>query len=181
MNPLLAASLFDSPWIILAIMAASAIANWLSKRRQQQQEQQEELENPSAAPELELSSDFERRLREMLGQEPPLLPAPPVIQETAADDWAREARGETAPVPRRQDVTAVLPPPLISESAFQPGPTAVRRVEATARPAPTALVAESALRPSRRRAGGVNWRNPRTARQAFVASLVFGPPKGLEN
>jgi len=25
------------------------------------------------------------------------------------------------------------------------------------------------------------WRDPRNARQAFVASLVFGPPKGLES
>jgi hypothetical protein len=24
------------------------------------------------------------------------------------------------------------------------------------------------------------WRDPRNARQAFVASLVFGPPKGME-
>lgn len=185
MNPLLAASLFDSPWVILAIMAASAIANWLAKRRQQQQEQQErqeELENSSAAPEPELSHDLDRRLRELLGQETSPLP-PPIIREVQTEDWARPAGGEIPTARQHSAVPIRLPPPLNAGEVEKPVAAETRRPSrlTTEAAPPVAVDLQPRWQARRRKVGAVDWRNPRSARQAFVASLVFGPPKGLES
>jgi hypothetical protein len=199
MNSIVAASLFDSPWVIAAFVIAGAAINWLSQRRQQKQERQKQEQEqrggtPSAAPPKPAGEfDMEETLRRLLGEES-LPPAAPSVPRPVPPPIPRPV----APPPRRfeegDDETYVQLPPVMAPKPAWVVPTpravaAARQVDAAAReasaapPAPVAPVINLGLvlRSRARKRTSWNWGSQAGARQAFVASLVFGPPKGLES
>ena len=202
--------LFDQPWLVAVFIIVGLISNWLMKRRQEQEAaRRPEGERPSAPEKPEEEFDLEAAMRRLLGEPPSSQPAPPppVIpgaqrpppradsrqpdaeelrsgqawQEEAQEGWAEEGE-QPRPTP------PPLRPPLVSQSPV--GVTVPTEAQAQAarrfaqshaagdqRPATVVHGSGSRLHAGARAA---YWRNPRNARQAFVASLVFGPPKGLE-
>lgn len=192
-TPIIAAGLFDSPWVIIAIVVASGIANWLSKRRAEKNgELPPSDQQPSAPPSP--PADWEERLRRMLGEDiptatpPPTAAPPPIIRPAtptrSAPPLLRPARQAAPPVaPRRPPPVEVVPlivPQTVKEASAEIEETG-RRYELQEAAARAAL-RQAATRAPRRTTGlTASLRQPQAARQGFVASLVFGPPKGLES
>ncbi len=180
------------------------------RRQEKEAGQQADSEAPPLPDKPPGELNLEETLRRLLGQEtPPQQPVPPPIiprtappRPPAPPEWQDEeyVRSEQEWMEEIQDSRAgagemprPTPPPLRSP------PTAPARPTAT-----IILPSEEQAQAARRfeqlneqgrhpasvvHAGGghsvagtrtAHWRNPRNARQAFVASLVFGPPKGLE-
>jgi hypothetical protein len=206
MNTFLAASLFDSPWVILVIVIVGALSNWLMKRRQGNQQRNvppegDELLPPPAEPQERSPRelDLQEVLRQILGGEPPPRPTqPPPIPSVRRDAKPTEVWSDEEQFQRQQTLMDEAEEP--SESP-QPRPTLPRAhatgVEPGQRPEQIARHAEPFMESGRHPAtvvstgrphrshGGTRAialvRDPRTLRQAFVASLVFGPPKALES
>ena len=201
MNTLFAAGLFDSPWIVAALIVGSALVNWLSKRRQEKQEagkppEGEEPSPRSGPPAGEF--DLEEILRRLTGEKPsPPTPAPPLIprppqrelppvqtgwaEEPLPPERTRQPASHTAPDLR--PFVAAAQASVTSPATSQEVEQAERRFEQLREQAehPATVVSHIRQRPSRPGSRGVaRWRNPRSVRQAFVASLVFAPPKSLE-
>lgn len=202
MNTLIAAGLLDSPWIVLVFLAVSAIASWISKRRQEKQ-LREELgeEQPPVGPETPRGEiNLDEVMRRLMGEKtptaspaPPPIPNPPRNQprvlEIPGQKPARSSWVEKAKEAKRNRPDSSSPPPVISGKPTPlPGQQNVssvdlqkayenaRRFARNERQREVSRVARS--RSSLR--GNDYWRNRENARRAFVASLVFGAPKGLE-
>jgi hypothetical protein len=192
MNGLLAVGLFDNPWVVVSIVIAGWLVNWLSKRRQEKQtDHRPEGEDPSPSsgkPPGEFN--WEEVIRRLMGEEPPA-PAPPRVpragrgEAPSAPDWQEEEPFQ----PARRPVSPV-PPPLIAVPTANVTATAVSGDEEAARrfehfneqgrhPA-TVIGHGRGYRSGVGKRAASRWRDPRSARRAFVASLVFGTPKGLE-
>jgi len=164
-NPLLANSLFDNPWVVGAVIILGAIVNWLAKRREEKKARQPDGDDGPEAETAPAEFNLEETLRRLLGEGEPL-PTPP------------------------QSTTDLQPPPLPAAASTtldairqQQQDDAIRRFEELTDHArhPAKVVThgrENRSRPARRSAS--RWRDPRTARQAFVASIVFAPPKCME-
>ncbi len=184
MNVIFAASLFDSPWMVAALIVGSALVNWLSKRRQEKQAGKpsgnDEPPPRSDQPSGEIS--LEETLRRLMGEDP-LAPqtAPPPIP-----DWEEEAPFQ----PARETVPALRPPPIAmphagitTTAAREHLEQAVRRFEQLnelgRHPATVVRHGRGHRLPGSRRVAS-RWRDPQSARRAFVASIVFAPPKSLE-
>jgi len=198
MNTLFAASLFDSPLLLALIVIGGAIANWLAKRRQEKQAGGKlpgKAPPPPNKPSGEVS--LEEVLRRLLGGEPQETPAPPPLpgtpqaQPPPIDTWmeeeARRQDREWSGEDSEEEIQAApaARPPRIAGA----GPAVARPV--VGEPAAQAAVSLTAIsdqghppvaRVEHRRAGrrAAFWRNPSNARRAFVASVVFAPPKGLQ-
>jgi hypothetical protein len=188
MNLVFAAGLFDQPWLVAVVVIAGAIINWLSQRRQEKQQQKEEQRSHGAAPEsspkAEKAFDVEEALRRLLGEEP-LKPtaAPPPIPPTIVK------LPSPPPVGRGNVNVPMLVPPLIAVAV--PTVASVRISDTTEQAALRLARADEQVQHSL--AGGLHrgparsgnrnsyWRNRSSVRRAFVGSLVFGPPKGLES
>ena len=187
--------MFDNPWVVVVIVVISALANWLSKRREAKQaDQQPEGDEPateSGKPPAEFN--LEDALRRLMGEEKPA-PAPPPLahairgSSSSEPEWEEE---EEPFQPVRQTVPPLLPPVI---SAAQTSFTATvvseqlkeaaRRFEQSSvqRSQPATVVRHShGYRSRTGKRSASQWRDPRSARRAFVASLVFGTPKGLES
>jgi len=203
MNTLFAAGFFDSPWLVVILVIVGAISNWLMKRRQEKESEDRPEGEPPALPDKPKGEfNLEEALRGLLGEEPQPPPAPPPIPHpTQAKPPRIEARMEeesqepervwveeggddgvrTAPAARSSPIARTVSPvasAVVGESAAQ----AAARLPAISEHAdrPTAGVAHGLQhRPhaSRRTAF---WRDRRNARQAFVTSVIFAPPKGLQ-
>jgi type IV secretory pathway VirB10-like protein len=153
--------------------------------------------DPESRPPIETT--LEREIRRLLGEEPPppapapAPPPPPVFQDTSAPP--RLDRGQR-PLPPRPIVfqvpSVVVPSQEERSTGFQRAQhlhedvaERLRRVEALAekhgKPRRKALT-ESLNGPAAGHSAiwGIR-HNREAARNAFVASLVFGPPKGLES
>lgn len=176
-SPLHIAGLFEGPWVIFALVLASVAIQALTKKRQANAERRN-APNPSAAPNPQVPKDWEERLRRMLGDEvlpPPKIPPivhapqsksnPPVIRPSRAD----APRIEVAP---RTMTAAEVPVENVQD--------AVRRFEQID---PAVMTPVRPIGQTKNTLGGTlgaSLRRREAARQAFVAALVFGPPKGLE-
>ena len=128
-----------------------------------------------------------------MGEEPPEpAPAPPRIPRAAQDElppipeWQQEEpfqpAGQTVPPLR-------LPPIVVAEAsvptiaASEQQEQAVRRFEQLNEQGRHPATVVGRGRGNRMRAGkraASLWRDPRSARQAFVGSVVFAPPKSME-
>jgi hypothetical protein len=194
MTALFAAGLYDNPWVIVAIFIFGALINWLSKRRQEKQAGhpvEGDEPSPSSGKPQETFS-LEETLRRLMGEEPPApVPAPPTIPGAAdrdlspVEDWQEEEPFQ----PTRETVRALRPPPIVGQpsiittAASEQLEQAARRFEQLndqgRHPA-------TVVRHWRRNSSGAarqtasRWRDRRSARQAFIGSIVFGPPKSLE-
>ncbi len=201
MNALFAAGLFDSPWVIAALVIGSALANWLAKRRQEKQARnQSEDESPppaSSAPPGEFN--LEETLRRLMGEEPPApSPAPPPLIPRAArrdlppvqtpteikplpPEWMRQPARSASPV--LQPPIALATAGMLAHEARLEDAQAVQRFEQLNEQGrhPAKVVTHTRQRPVRSGARGTSrWRDVRSVRRAFVASLVFAPPKSFE-
>ncbi len=200
MNALFAAGLFDSPWIVAALIIGSALANWLAKRRQEKQARHQsegdEPSPPASTPPGEFN--LEETLRRLMGEEPPpQAPTPPVIPRAArgelppARTWSEEEPLPPEPAPPPARPAAPLSRPAITlaqvsvtrREASEPEEQAARRFEQLNEQGrhPARVVSHTRQRPSRSGPRGASrWRDARSVRRAFVASLVFAPPKSFE-
>ena len=195
LTPIIAAGLFDSPWVIIALVIASGIANWLSKRRAEKNGELPPSDQETSAPPSAAPPDWEERLRRMLGEDvptatpPPTAAPPPIIRPTepprSAPPLLRPARQAAPPAPPRRpppvEIVPVIVPQSVNEASAEIEETG-RRYELQEAAAKAALLRQAMTRAPRRTTGlKAALRQPQAARQAFVASLVFGPPKGLES
>lgn len=193
MNTLFAASLFDNPWLVAVIVIGGALINWLSKRRAEKQAGQppegDEPSSSSGKPPGQLS--LEETLRRLMGEEPHAPVPPPIPRADRSElppepDWQEEEPfqpvRETVP-PLLPPLIAVVPASVRTTAVSEQEEEAARRFEQfneQGRHPATAIGHGRGYRSGAGRRTAPRWRDPRSARQAFVASLVFGPPKGLE-
>ena len=182
MHQLLASSLFDSPWLIIVIVLGSAIAKWLGKKRQPEGQ---EGEGRSDEPELRGQTALERRLQEFLAkppQSPRPTPAPPPLLAEFEDDWVSQVRREILMSQRKTTPPPVVTSqPLIMESdgvSPEAAQRFVKLAEEAEHPPATVDLVPRWKKPHNSKAA--YWRNARNARHAFAASVILGPPKGLE-
>jgi hypothetical protein len=214
MNTVVAASFFDSPWVLPIIVLLGALTNWLMKRRQGNQAENQPSGDdpvpPSKTPErLQRPLDLQEVLRQLLGGEaPPRAPQPPPIPPVMRDAqpaevwpdeeqfqpeqaWMDEAQEthEAARPPAIQTAPPSRPHPALAGANAnriknsEPNEEAVRRFEQLNEQGrhPATVVNTGRGRRSRTGVRAVALlRDSRTVRQAFIASLVFGPPKAFE-
>lgn len=204
MNTLFAAGLFDNPWLVAIFVIVGLISNWLMKRRQETEagEQRPESEPPPVTDQPK-GFDLEAALRRLLDEATPSQPQPPppIIPRTlptgasSPSDWQDEASGrperdwmEEARAEARGN-TVQTPPPLpsapreratIIQASEEQTQAARRFAQLNQQGRHPAGVVHAQGRHSRTGTRLAAWRDPRNARQAFVASLVFGTPKGME-
>lgn len=202
MNPILAAGLFDNPWIVAVILVGGALVNWLSQRRQAKQQQehqpQEDTSSPPNKPKGEF--DMEEMLRRLLGEQTtPPVPAPPPTprgpqgqrpppppvwrggsKTPPVRTWMEDSNEAGMPV-RLPPPLAVARPVAVSVEVRQSSEQAALRFEQLNEQGRHPEVAHALRRRSRTSPQAVQWRDRKSVRRAFVASLVFGPPKGLES
>ncbi len=205
MNALLAAGLFDSPWIVAALVIGSALANWVAKRRQEKQGPPPADGAEPASPPNNPPSEFnlEETLRRLLGEEPPRPPRPPPLippppqtrseEKPPLPDWTQRNRAEEATRTARrpaQPSTPVLRPPITlppasvtSRAASRQEAQAAKRFEQLNEQGRHPATVVNHVRHRSGRMGPrttSQWRNVRSVRRAFVTSLVFAPPKSFE-
>ncbi|MCX6914920.1 MAG: hypothetical protein NT167_18020 [Verrucomicrobia bacterium] len=192
MNPLFASGLFDSPWMVAIIIIVGAISNWVTKRRQEKQaEQPPEGDEPAPTASKPTGGlNLEETLRRLMGEEP--APAPPRIPRAAQVElppvpaWHKEEPFQAA----RHPVPPLRPPPVVvaqasstTIAASEQQVQAARRFEQLneqgRHPATVLGRGRENRSPAGKRAAS-RWCDPRSARQAFVGSIVFAPPKSLE-
>lgn len=205
MNTIAAASLFDSPWVLLVILLAGALAQWLMKRRMRREaarrSQGEGSQSASGSRQpSQRELDLQDALRDLLGGEPsPRAPQPPPLPPAQRGAQPEDVWFGDEPFERERTWTEappaipepVRPPPI--QIAPPPRPEPVRQVRPVvpaartsgllAGPATRAAVVVTAQRKRSSRTGAravALVRDARTVRQAFLASLVFGPPKAFE-
>jgi hypothetical protein len=210
MNTLFAAGLFDSPWLLAVIVIGGALAKWLAKRRQEKEAGEQPEVEPSLPDNPLGELTLEDALRRLLGQEsssqqpapPPIIPSTVPTGPSSTTDWHVEEYGkrgqnwmEEIPENRAEvrETTAQMPP-LLRPTPFAQARAAASIISPSEELLPAVghleKLSESGQRPAtvvhgvarhlRQSARAAYWRNPRNAREAFVASLVFGPPKGME-
>ena len=214
MNTLIAASLFDSPWVLVVIVLGGALSQWLMKRRQRNQADKrpdgdEPVPTAGAHEPSQRQLDLQEALRQLLGGGPPPRapqppPIPPVMRDAQpAEVWSDEEQfqPEQAWMDEAQETyEAARPPAIQTAPPSRPHPALARanatrievsehNEEAVRRFAqlseqgrhPATVVNTGRGRRSRTGARAVALvRDAQTVRQAFVASLVFGPPKAFE-
>jgi len=201
MYPILAAGLFDNPWIVAVIIVGGALINWLSQRRQAKQQGEPPPEGAAPTSPKKASEEFnmEEALRRLLGEQVvPPSPAPPPIprasqEQRPASPAVRRVVPTAPPVRTRLEdsregyMSVLSPPPIavarpvaLSAQGGTDSDRAAMRFEQLNEQGRHPAVAHGLRRHSRSGAWGSLWRDRRSVRRAFVASLVFGPPKGLE-
>ena len=167
----------------------------------------ERLPSPGAEERPERPPDLQEVLRQLLGGEPPPQATPPPIPRAVRDgetspSWSDEEqegvwKGETqeAYEEARPAVCEIAEPSR--QHAIALAQTNANRIEAGERQEkdarrfaqlieqgehPATVVNTAHGHHSRPGARAVSlWRDPRTVRRAFVASVVFAPPKAFEN
>lgn len=189
MTPLLASTSWENFIVPLVLLAVSALAAFLNKRRQGQNQEEvtDEMEPPSAAPTrprraepMESEEDIQEALRRLLGGEPaPQPPPPPILPPViAAPQPPFEDEGPPPPIRVPLPQRSMAPTARPAAGAVAPGG---QQVAAATTISQVATVAYK----SRRRSTQAQQvrsliRDRRTVRAAFVTSQVFGPPKAFE-
>jgi len=195
----------DNFWILLALVIGSAIWEWLKKKGQTEQTGSGHGEPesphstsaphrpataPPAASPHPATSEWEKELRRLLGGEPPgpSRSPPPVVTAAPVARTVPPRLAESRIAEAERSVVVQLPALEDSTTAFQRAShlhegvaERLKRVEeitehhlgkvpALLRPNLSAETAQTISLV----------RHPRTARQAMIASLIFGPPRALE-
>lgn len=174
--PMLA--LFDDASSIILTILFFAFLKWM-----QGGEKKEQAESSEPAParnrEPAVEPDWQEVMRQILGGEPPP-PKPAPAQPRPTTPPPIQSPRESAPL--RTPVRPAQPPTLpASTTGFSKG-----RGQVAAKPihagttAPVKLKIRTARRKRKSASAGIQWRKPGSARKAFIASVVFDPPKGFE-
>ena len=180
------AALEDMGWLIFVIIA---ILSQLfgGKKKQEEEQPLESGEQPPPQQGASKPSNLEEELRRLLSggsdqqpmppvEEPPELVAPPVIQSaspTPEPEWEPEPVVETA-TPLHEAKEAYQQASQLHESVAE----RMKQVH-THHAAPVAITDTDATSVELREVITMV-RQPKTARQAIVASVILGSPKGLE-
>lgn len=182
-NLIIAAGLFDSPWTVAIFVLAGALINWLSKRRADQAAENQPPEPDSAGAPPPPAPNWEENLRRMFEDKSPEQPGPPVNPPPLLRRAPTQGQTPLPPVIKSVERTDLVPPTSDEGRSLEELPEpAVRRYElSSAAHAAQAREASQRLQRSRKtRPISISLRRAHAARQAYAASLVFGPPKGLE-
>jgi len=190
MTPLLAANLFDNPLVVAAIVIGGMIVNWLAQRKKAQEE---EKQQPTTTETPADGFNMEETLRRLMGEEaqppppvPPFLPRTlPGMRPPLVEPAANNTRPEQSWI---EDSTVSLPPPVAtrplgaSYAIPQTSEQAAARFEQLNEQGRHPAKAQDLRRRHRPRGGArtAHWHDRQKVRQAFVASLIFAPSKGLE-
>ncbi len=205
MNWIFGAGFFDNPWIVVAFFVGSALVNWISQQRQQRRRQENQIPKESSPQTQPSAAEFdpEELVRRLFGEgdrpeSPPPLPEPP--SEPRPRRRSREVTTLPSTTPALvlgegvPEMDLRMPPELLSPSGGM-GRSTVRFAESgeTAQSQFPRLSSSNSLWVPKVRAvdqrdkhtvpmGGRSnrWRDRRALRGAFVASLLFSTPKGLE-
>lgn len=208
MNGIFGAGFFDNPWIVVAFFVGSALVNWISQQRQQRRRQENQIPRESSPQTQPASDEFdpEELVRRLFGdgdrpESPPPLPEPPSEPRPRRPIREVTTLPSATPAHRLEDGVTEMelrtPPELLSPLSPSVGmggaPVQIAESGAPAqsqfpRLGSTNSVAVPKVRavdqrdkhtvPLRGRSN--RWRDRRTLRGAFVASLLFSTPKGLE-
>jgi len=202
MNSFVAANILESPLVLLAILLLSSLYSWLMKKRQSNQEESrpagdERRPSPGAQGRPEHAPNVQEILRRLLGGEPPPQLPPPLPFAVDGGEPPHVGRDEQQFDPQR---TWMAGTQEAHEKARQPAHEAAERARQHAALAhserrdkaarrfaqlneqgrhPATVVSTARGRRSGTRPAS-HWRDSRSVRRAFVASLIFAPPKGLE-
>ena len=167
----------------------------------------ERLPSPGAEERPERPPDLQEVLRQLLGGEPPPQAPPPPIPRAVRDgetspSWSDEEqegvwKGETQEAYEEARPAAREIAEPSRQHAIALAQTNANRIEADERDEkadrrfaqlieqgehPATVVSTAHGHHSRAGARAVSlWGDPRTVRRAFVASLIFAPPKAFEN
>lgn len=206
MNSIVAANIFENPLVITTILLLGVLANWLVQRRRRAGALASpmETESPPSRSQQERSArqhDLEDILRQLLGGERLSAVTPPPIPRTARDEQTLSAEGDEEPFrPERMwPGETQRPDERLLQQRKQPAEQSsalAARIEADDRHenvvhdvVPFDRQAKHPVRAmgaahGRHSSAGKRavrlWHDRQTVRQAFVASLIFAPPKGLE-
>lgn len=207
MNSIVAANLFENPLVLAIIVLVGALANWLMKRRGKAgaEVSPNERESPLSTGERghpTRQPDLQDILRQLLGGEPPLMaPSPPPIPRVSRDDQTPAVERDEDPFHSEQMWPEESQKPherLLQQrkQAAEQSSALAARIEADDRHVNAvhdvlpfdgqAKYRVRAMGAARRRNSSAGkravhlWHDRQTVRRAFVASLIFAPPKGLE-
>jgi hypothetical protein len=197
--------------ILIVVAIVSGISTWLEKKRKAAAgKSQKELTpaQPSPQEPAPEQPDMEEILRRLFGGQPPARPSapptslPPLVEhgrndpqpmvltreDTEESGWREDADApyETVPsrVERAVDPSPILPPPPAILHIHKGSEQAVWHPQKLAPPLRRSSMIVNTNRRRRSREGDraiSQFRHPEAARSAFVASLVFGPPKAFES
>jgi hypothetical protein len=188
-------NLFENPWGYAIVLIIGALVNWLAKRSQNRQAAQSPQGDvpPAKANPSSAEYNLEDALRRFMGEDPLApRPLPPVIPESgpagttqvadAGEVQFRSTPGQS-PADTRVPPRETVPGFVTLTRGDAEAETAMLRSEDSreqgllSRAAPDQHFRLRASKPTRRTS--TSWRRPGTARQAWVASIVFGPPPSL--
>lgn len=192
----------DQLLIVVALLIVSGISSWLKKRAQAEEEARTQGQplmggpqapRPIPRPEQEMPTDWEEELRRMLDMPspeppPPVVPPPPLV--VAPPPPMVTVHRMQRPIPR---IISDTPPVEHVTGALEHAADSVRaarhlqetvlerihkagELRGAVTHAPQVVVAKRGASALRK-----DFRNRDDLRRAFVASLVFGPPKALED
>jgi hypothetical protein len=202
MNSFVAASFLESPLLILVLIALSSLYSWLMKKRQSSREEKrpqgdEQPASPGAEGHAERGLNLQEVLRRLLGGDsfsPSPLPPPlpfgaddpepsyagrnkqqfdPQQTWTAENREAYDKARQTAHEAEQKQQAAAL------RYSEQREKAARRFAQLNAQAKLPATVVRARVHRSSTQPASL-WRDSRAVRRAFVASLIFAPPKGLE-
>ena len=164
--------------VFLVIVVVSLLSRLFGKKDPEHAEDWvdgEQWDQPQGNQQQSGPLDWEEQMRRLLEGEPLDKPQP------AAEPVPSPV------VPAPVATPSVVPPPLTIASTVRPAPIPAAKVEPP--PPVPASSPISHMPPAtvrhRRRSSAANaavamFRNPQSARQAVIASVVLGPPKGLQ-
>jgi hypothetical protein len=173
--PLFAAGLFDSPWVILLVILGTPLINWLTKKREEAKLQQAPTDKKAGSPEDRAA--MAELLRQLMGEPPSHAPSPPPLPA-----WDEDEDGAFPSVSKAASKAQPPPPGSLQAITRQRELANLRfkQLQEQGRNPAVAVGHGQGRLPNRGKRGTSPWRDRKKARQAFVASLVFAPPKGLE-
>jgi len=177
--PYIFADISDSPWVILMVLLGGPLINWLTKRREEAKEQQQQSESKKSGRAEERAAMAEL-LRQLMGEPPAKAPVPPPLPA-----WEDEDEDELMVPSNRRTSPPALPSTRGStvQAINRERELAKQRVKQLREEQPH-LAGGDGYSKGRGATKGKHkvspWRDRKKARQAFVASLIFAPPKGLE-
>ena len=205
MNSIVAANLFENPLVLATIVLVGALANWLVKRRGKAGgavSPNESESSPSASEQGHPARqpDLQDILRQLLGGEPPMAPSPPPIPHISRDDqtpaverdeepfhsemWPEESQRPQERLLQQSkqaaEQSSALAPRIEADDRHVNAVNGVVPFDRQAKYPVRAMGADHRRHSSASKRPVRLWHDGRTVRRAFVASLIFAPPKGLE-
>jgi len=192
----------DNIWVALAMIIIGAISHWLQNRNKTEQEKQpwsvEDDEPPAsyrqpAPPPVppQRALELERELKRLLGEAqpaptPPPLP-PPIVRRTPLPvrTAATDEDDEDALAAGAAQMAKMYESARAHERAAALQGAVDQRMKLVDQRTEKHVPEFGALHPSVAQPGQARkpspWRNRSAARQAMIGSIIFGPPKAMEN